>query len=461
MYEKLINNLIKIPHCTFAMNYAERISYLNRIKNYILEIKEKINKNSKVIDPNDKLLNYNIPVFMLAYYGVNVRDIIQEYNSLYKLIFRNKINEINSIYSCKRKYNKPYKKILFCSGRLAAPSSVLNSTLNIIKHLSSKNNFYVDVLTKKIKIENFKNNYKNCKNVFEKENALECIDIIGGGRYDAVIYPDMNMDSLNSCLGLFRLAPIQINTFGHSETSGSADYFISSKFYEHEKSQDNYSEKLIQFDSLALDYPDYSKNNKTEFSLDRNYFQIPKHSNVYYCNSSFFKFGKEFFYIIDKILEKDEKAIVVLTKLSNPMWDVNFYNFLEKNISENNINRVRFLNRLNSYENNCMMNISDVYIESYPFGNMNSTLECFKLGLPVLSIPTSKLNNRFTYGFYKKMNLEKEYCFTKFDDYIDKAIQMANNKNKNIKEEIKEKSKILFEEKESSIEWENFLLELL
>lgn len=456
MFKKILNDIHKINHCTFAMNYEERVEYLNKIKKYLSDCKSYILNNK---DENDNLdyLNYNLPVFMFAYYGINVNDIITEIANLYKIIFEEKINKINSKYSCSSKYNKPYKKILFCSGRLCSKSSVFNSTINIIKHLASKDNFHVDILTKKINYPEIKENYKNCKNIYEKEKGTACLDLIGGGRYDAIIYPDMNMDNFNSCLGLFRLAPVQINTFGHSETSGMADYFISSKFYEHENSQDNYSEKLIKFDSLALDYP---KIKEFEKNLSKSYFQIPNNYNIYYCNSSFFKFGKEFFYIIDQILKNDKKSMIVLTKLNYPQWDVNFFNFLEKNISKENINRVKFLNRLNPIENYNMINISDVYLESYPFGNMNSTLECFNLGLPVVSLPTLKINNRFTYGFYKKIGLEKEYCFESIDDYINKSIEIANVKDQNKRKELKEKSKILFENKDSSIEWENFLLRL-
>ena len=456
MVEKILYDIHKINHCVFAMNFEERIDYLYKIKKYLDDCKDYvINKKNNNVDMN--FLNYNIPVFMFAYYGINVKDIIFDISNLYKIIFEKKINEINSQYLCSKKYNKTYKKILFCSGRLSSKSSVYNSTINIIKHLSSRKNFHVDILTKKINYSPIKESYKDCKNVYEKENGISCLDLIGGGRYDVIIYPDMNMVNFNSCLGLFRLAPVQINTFGHSETSGSADYFISSKFYEHENSQDNYSEKLINFNSLALDYP---KIIEFENNLSRKYFQIPNDYNIYYCNSSFFKFGKEFFYIIDQILKKDNKSMIILTKLNFPQWDVNFFHYLEQNVSKENINRIKFLNRLNPVENYNMMKISNVYLESYPFGNMNSTLECFNVGLPVVSLPTLKINNRFTYGFYKKIELEKEYCFNKIDDYINKSIEIANSKDENKRKELKEKSSFLFENKDSSIEWENFLLSI-
>ena len=61
-------------------------------------------------------------------------------------------------------------------------------------------------------------------------------------------------------LALHRIAKVQINTFGHSDTSGlpNIDYFITSKLFEsnvYNKPQDNYSEKLIKMKSMCTCYP--------------------------------------------------------------------------------------------------------------------------------------------------------------------------------------------------------------
>ena len=57
------------------------------------------------------------------------------------------------------------------------------------------------------------------------------------------------MDKLTIQLASMRLAPIQLCSFGHPETSGlrTIDYYISSELLETTESQSFYSEKLINF----------------------------------------------------------------------------------------------------------------------------------------------------------------------------------------------------------------------
>lgn len=450
----ILNKLSTIPHNVFLMDHNERVIHLDKIREHLDQIKKELSKSNKEnIDIN--FLNRPIPAFMLAYYGLSVKDIVQGYVDLYKNAFADFINKINIKYSCKNSYNKPYKKILFCSGRLSSYSSVYRSTHGIIEHLAKLPDFHVEILTRYPLHEDVKKSYSNCKNIFAMGNIHNNIDVVGAGRYDAVIYPDLNMDDVCSPIGLLRLSPHQITTFGHSETSGMADYFVTSDSYE-VNAKNNYTEKVVSFKSLALKYKNLDLGDVDKYK-SRAYFQISEKNNIYYCNSSCFKMGKEMFHIIKGILEKDKNAVVVLTKLNIANWDVVFFETLDKIFPIEYLNRIKILQRLNSFENSNLLSISDVFIESYPFGNMNSTLECFAAGLPVVSIPTTKINGRFTHAYYSKMGLEKEYCVSNIEDYINKAVEIANCKDKNKREEIKEKSKVLFEEEQSVVDWENFI----
>jgi predicted O-linked N-acetylglucosamine transferase (SPINDLY family) len=450
----------KIPHFIFNMNYEERISQLNNIRKYVKDLKKNIeNSTREEKDKTDpKFLNFPMPVFMWAYYGFSIKDIMEDLVFIYKDIFSNYIKEVNNKFLCEKPYNKPYKKILFCSGRLnRTTTSVYKSTYEIINHLSKVSDFHVDLMTKFPIDQDVQKSYSNCKNILRIDSLENNINIIGGGRYDIVVYPDMNMDESTSTIGFFRLAPCQITTFGHSETSGTADYFLSSKFYETSNPEKNYTESPILFNSLALKYKNINLNDHIDKFKSRQHFQIPENSNIYFCNSSFFKMGKEMFEIFKGILDKDPLALICLTKLNIEYWDVLFFKALDDYFSLEYKNRIRLVPRLNYVENLNFLYFSDVFIESYPFGNMNSTLESFSVGLPVVSMPTTKVNGRFTYGFYKKMGLENYYCVYNTKDYIDRAVDIANNKDKNKRQELIEKSKILFEEQESVLDWENFL----
>lgn len=450
----------KIPHHICNMGHNERIAYMNKIKGFIKEFKNQVKNLSpenKKTDP--KILNFPLPVFMWAYYGLSIKEPLQDLISIYKDVFSDYIKKIDEKFSCKNSLNKPYKKILFCSGRLCRDTtSVYRSTYEIINHLSKVPDFHVDLMTKFPIKEEVQKKYSNCKNILPIKSIEQNIDLIGGGRYDIIIYPDMNMEESTSCIGLFRLAPHQITTFGHSETSGIADHFVTSKFYETSTPEDNYIENPIVFNSLALKYKTINIEEYISDFKPKSYFQLPSESKIYYCNSSFFKMGKEMFDIFKGILDSDPLAIICLTKLNVEYWDDLFFKSLDSYLDFKYKNRIRFIKRLNYKENLNFLYNSDVFIESYPFGNMNSTLESLSAGLPVVSMPTTKINGRFTYGFYKKIGLEKKYCANNIEGYIKTAVSVANEKIE--KNDLIESSKILFEEEESVIEWENLLRSL-
>jgi predicted O-linked N-acetylglucosamine transferase (SPINDLY family) len=461
LISKAIEPLSQIPHYILEMDHKERGQHLLKVREHLAKFKEYVDSvpsyEKEKADIN--LLNNGLPVFYLAYYGLSIKDILEDFIYIYKNSFGNYINKINEKYKCETPYNKPYKKILFFSSRMNCNSSVYKSTHGILEHLSKVPDFHIDLMTQYPVSNDVMESYKDCKNIIQTDNIEKNIEKIGAGRYDVIVYPDMNMDAMTSCIGLFRLAPVQVTTFGHSESSGTADYFVTSKYYETEP-ENNYTEKPILFDSLGIVYKKIQLENYINNFKPREYFQIHKDNNIYFCNSSFFKMGKEMFDIFKGILEKDEKALIVLTKLGFSNFDLIFYTALEKNLGLEYANRIRFLSRLDSNDNMNLLYLSDVFIESYPFGNMNSTLECFACGLPVVSMPTNKINGRFTYGFYKKINLEKDYCVNTVEEYIEKAVSIATSKDKSKRTELLEKSRVLFEEKKSAQDWEDFIRSL-
>ncbi|MGH8764604.1 MAG: tetratricopeptide repeat protein, partial [Burkholderiales bacterium] len=74
---------------------------------------------------------------------------------------------------------------------------------------------------------------------------------------DVIFYPEIGMDSLTYKLASLRLAPVQMTTWGHPETSGlpTVDYFVSAESLEPENAAAHYSEKLVLLPHLGCSYP--------------------------------------------------------------------------------------------------------------------------------------------------------------------------------------------------------------
>src|SRR6266581_3426249 len=73
-------------------------------------------------------------------------------------------------------------------------------------------------------------------------------DAIESAALDMVFFADIGMHPLTYFLAFWRLAPIQMVTWGHSVTSGidTIDYYVSSDCVEPEESEGLYTEKLIR-----------------------------------------------------------------------------------------------------------------------------------------------------------------------------------------------------------------------
>ena len=113
---------------------------------------------------------------------------------------------------------------------------------------------------------------------------------------DILVYPDIGMNPFTNAMALYRIAPVQINTWGHSVTSGidNIDYYVSSKYFELpdlEKAQELYSEKLIAQDSLSTFYNNY----EIERFLTKEQLRLPEGRPILFCIQNVKKFNLEFF----------------------------------------------------------------------------------------------------------------------------------------------------------------------
>ena len=343
-------------------------------------------------------------------------------------------------------------------------SSVFKDRSEIIKGLD-KNKFEKHFLFSGSTVELFKNNkilsFLQC---FDNVLNIDGIDLENGFKnlvyqlrslsFDIVIFPSIGMHPYANVLANNRIAPIQINTWGHSITSGidTIDYYISSKLYETENGSDNYSEKLIKLNSLCTYYVDEIKEFNVELK-NKDDLNLPSNKKIIFLMFTNTKFNIEYLNALEKINQKlDNILFLMLDK----------FNEKQKKIINNKLkNNVKYIKFCSHYIYCSYMNSSDIILDTYPFGGCNSSLEAFSLGKIVITLPSKYLPGRFTYGFYKKMNI-MEPVVNNFDEYINKTVKylLDDNFKRKIESKIKSKKDLLFNDKESLNEWQNLLINL-
>ena len=193
-------------------------------------------------------------------------------------------------------------RVLFLSELLTGDSSVLRDRMGIMVKLPREKFevFYasytpVNQITGNISRRVYQMLDKNYIQLGDEYSSNR--NILARHNFDVIVYCELGMRMRPYWLAFSRLAPVQVTTWGHSETSGidTIDYFISSKLFEHEKGQNHYSEKLVMMNSLSTYYYPPSQilisnyNYKTRRQLGLN-----DNAKIYSCIQSSFKISKQF-----------------------------------------------------------------------------------------------------------------------------------------------------------------------
>jgi len=461
-YINLFNNSIIDKTISFILiislitNFNPYYTSFNEFELSRNQIYEKINELHKLVNNNISLLDViKIPInnFHMSYQGVPSKEIFILKTNIYKKI----CPDLNYKIDTNFKNNKI--KILFHAYHLNRIHSVYKDRHQVIKGLSEDKRFDVYFST----FDNLDNEVKftfgNAKHI-KLENNLENIkNTLTKMKLDIIIYCEIGMYPTSYWMAQMKLAKIQCNTWGHSDTAGidTIDYFFSSKLYElpYEEAQTHYSEKLILQNSLCTSYINpLSKHNLANFK-NRFHFGFTDDAIIYFCAQSLFKINPIYDEYIVKILKNVPNSIIVFLD-GNEKTKI-----LERLNNQGIGSQIKFLPMMNHFGYMNLMNVSDIFLDIYPFGGCNSSFEAFSLNKVIVTQPSIMINGRFTTGFYKKMDLEEYVCNSK-EEYIDFAIKLGNDKEyrQSIEKKITEKKDCLFSDKESIQEWKDDLIKI-
>jgi hypothetical protein len=437
-------------------------SYYDSYDKFLLA-REQIKKNLEYIENKIDSINGKIDLnqinlftnnnFDLSYQGVPSPDIFRLRNNILRKICPDLNYKIDTNFTNKK------IKVLFHASQLNRIHSVYKDRHQVIKNLSEDPRFDVYFSTFDELIPEVKFTFGKAKHILLTRNLYETRDRLAKMNLDIIVYCEIGMDASSAYMSYMKLAKIQCNTWGHSDTSGisTIDYYFSSKLYEleYEESQKHYTEKLILQNSLCTSYVNPCSRHNIGLFKDRYHFGFTDENVIYFCAQSLFKFNPIFDDYIINILNNVPNSVLIMLNSSHKNKFIS--RFKNKNVSS----RIHFFPLMNHFEFMNLMNISDICLDVYPFGGCNSSMEAFSLGKVIISQPSIMINGRFTYGFYKKMGLEKYICNNK-EEYIKFAIKVGNDPEyrKNIEREIKEKNNMLFMDKETIEEWKTDLIKI-
>jgi predicted O-linked N-acetylglucosamine transferase (SPINDLY family) len=263
-------------------------------------------------------------------------------------------------------------------------------------------------------------------------------DTIAEAKLDIVFFTDIGMDPLTYFLAFWRLAPLQLDSWGHSVTSGidTIDYYVSHDEVELPEAQTHYSEKLVRLPGYFM--PRYLK---PAFAGQR-----PPRSNkrFYHCPQNLFKLHPDFDAALKAILERDPQGEVVLVDSGRP-WTAQLRGRLRRTLGALEA-RVRIVPRMAHEYFLQHLAAADVVLDPFYFGGCNSSCDAFALAVPIATLPGFLLPGRFTLGLYGAMGIEGCVA-SSAAEFVEIALRLGQDERyrESVVEKISQRSARLFD----------------
>lgn len=283
--------------------------------------------------------------------------------------------------------------------------------------------------------------------------------IIEAAELDVLLFADVGMHPVTTFLPLWRMAPLQLATWGHSVTTGidSIDYYVSSDSVETPQSDANYTEKLLRLPGYFM--PRYSRPRIAGERRTRAELGLPPDRHLYVCPQSVFKLHPDFDAALRGILERDPRAEIALLN-SRDTWIARLRNRFARTLGEGAA-RVRFLPGVPPADFLHYLAVADVVIDPFHFGGCNTSAEALSLGTPIVTLPAFHLPGRFTLGLYREIDIDACVAASPAD-FVEKAVRIAGDADyrRSLSQQILARCERLFDRPDTGRELGKALLEI-
>jgi predicted O-linked N-acetylglucosamine transferase (SPINDLY family) len=238
------------------------------------------------------------------------------------------------------------------------------------------------------------------------------------------------------------------------------DYFISNDLFEPPGAQSHYSETLVELRDLpTLAY--YHEPKVPAGGATRQAFGLPDDATLYVCPQTLHKLHPDFDPLLKEILERDSRALVVL--IAGQFEE--FADRLRARFARSLPGlgqRIVFLPFMAFERFMRFLQVADVILDSIHFNGMNSSLQAFAAGVPVVTLPGRFQRGRHTQAMYRKMQILDGIAADP-QEYIDIAVRIGTDRQyaEILRSRILSRNHVLFEDSRVVSEFERFFIEAL
>ena len=280
---------------------------------------------------------------------------------------------------------------------------------------------------------------------------------------EILLYPGVGLDPVTLKLASLRLAPVQINSWGHADTSGlpTIDYYVSADCFEPEGAQEHYAEKLVLLPHLGNRLQPLSLKN---VDLDFAALNIDPQKPILICPGTPFKYQAAHDHVLPEIARKVPDAqLVLFLRPGEALSDI-----LQARITREFTtaglkvtDHMRFIRWLSFAEFHSLMRRADVLLDTIGFSGYNTAAQAIECGLPVVTREGRFLRGRLASGVLRRMGLQELIVPTKAD-YVDLVVKLVTDRDyrAHIRHEIEQRRPVLFDDRSAMGPFQDFLASL-
>jgi protein O-GlcNAc transferase len=236
------------------------------------------------------------------------------------------------------------------------------------------------------------------------------------------------MEPITIQLASLRLAPVQIATWGHPETTGlpTIDYYLSAEDLEPADARDNYTEQLVALPHLGCCYQRLAV---TPVAPDLDALAIHADRPIFICAGTPYKYVPHHDWVFTEIARRTERCQFVFSLYNQETlaealrarlaaaFAAAGMDFRDYGVFLPWQSRPAFYGLLQR---------ADVYLDTIGFSGFNTAMQAIECGLPIVTREGRFLRGRLASGILKRMGLPDLAVPTE-EDYVERAVALAGD----------------------------------
>ena len=273
------------------------------------------------------------------------------------------------------------------------------------------------------------------------------VDAILDARPDVLIYPEIGMDPLTVKLASLRLAPVQVASWGHPETTGlpTIDYYLSAEDLEPEGAQGNYTERLVALPHLGCFV---ERSNVAARAPDLGAWGVDEGVPLLICPGAPFKYAPQHDWIFPEIALRLARCRFIFfthrqASLSQKLRRRLEAEFIRRGLRfEDFVSFVPWQDQAGFYG---LMQRADVFLDTIGFSGFNTALQAVECRLPIVTREGRFMRGRLASGILKRMGLPE--LVTRVEkDYVALAVKLAQvaEYRRDVRNRIAKSSHVLY-----------------